>query len=269
MVRDTKLLDSIEKEAIDGDIERALRLCIKLGSHGDSGELREWALRELRGYEANDNLPSYRRIMGSLRYDAISPGWRISGQELSPLAIPEGIRDDIDPDIPISHGINVVMRQSERDASTMTTPELGLAREIMNAQQQSPQVMSIYWSVDGSEFAQICSRVRTELVELVAKCRASIAIDGTLQPAAIGAIGREMVRELESPLQITGDHNIVQLNQGASGNAEMTAMRDVSGSATVQRARRLSNISKRTKISLAISIPCVITIAVVLRFAPF
>ena len=63
------LLDQIESEAMDGDVVKALRLCIKLGGHSGSADLRQWAERELNGYDSEDELPDYRRINAPLCYD--------------------------------------------------------------------------------------------------------------------------------------------------------------------------------------------------------
>lgn len=59
---ETRLLSEIEVGALDDSLELAtlLRKCIALGGATGSERLREWAARELKGYEEEDELPPYR-----------------------------------------------------------------------------------------------------------------------------------------------------------------------------------------------------------------
>ena len=53
-MRSMNLLGKIEEQAIDGDISKALRLCLSLGGKTGSTDLRGWASLELNGYRGQD-----------------------------------------------------------------------------------------------------------------------------------------------------------------------------------------------------------------------
>ena len=99
------LLDKIESEALNGDVVKALRLCITLGGHSDSAELRDWAARELRGYEGDDELADYRIIRAPLCIDHSSATGIMTGQQISAYDLPEFVRDSISEELELSHSI--------------------------------------------------------------------------------------------------------------------------------------------------------------------
>ena len=70
-MRSTNLLGKIEEQAIDGDISKALRLCLSLGGKTGSTDLRGWASLELNGYRGQD-VPEYRRIVAPLQVDGMT-----------------------------------------------------------------------------------------------------------------------------------------------------------------------------------------------------
>ncbi len=63
------LLDKIYREAIDGDLKRALRLCIQLGGETRSEALREWASLDHLGYQGQEELPDDRKVHAPLQID--------------------------------------------------------------------------------------------------------------------------------------------------------------------------------------------------------
>ena len=67
------LLDKINREAMDGDLKRALRLCMQLGGETGSEPLREWASLELLGYQGQEKLPDYRKVYAPLQIDGVNP----------------------------------------------------------------------------------------------------------------------------------------------------------------------------------------------------
>ena len=61
--RDETLLSEIERDLLGGKpLADLLRKCVVLGGRSSSVELRDWASRELRGYNVGDDLPSYRTV---------------------------------------------------------------------------------------------------------------------------------------------------------------------------------------------------------------
>lgn len=86
MARRPPLLEQIEQAALDdtADITGALRKCVVLGGQSVSEELRTWATRELKGYNANDQLPEYRTRSRSRSPSGCSPK--------VPMALPRALR---------------------------------------------------------------------------------------------------------------------------------------------------------------------------------
>ena len=69
--RASRLLDEIEKTAADSSASLAdgLRKCLLLGGLSASAELRDWASRELNGYDKPADVPEYRRLGAVLKID--------------------------------------------------------------------------------------------------------------------------------------------------------------------------------------------------------
>ena len=67
------LLEQIEDDALDSkkSVADALRKCIALGGRAGNEELREWASRELQGYEQPDDVPDYRIVAAPIVIDGV------------------------------------------------------------------------------------------------------------------------------------------------------------------------------------------------------
>lgn len=79
--REHTLLQQIERDLLD-DKPRAgvLPKVVMLGGKADSGELRDWASRELHGYEGTDVvIPDYRRVGALIKLDGTTGGMAIGG----------------------------------------------------------------------------------------------------------------------------------------------------------------------------------------------
>ena len=87
-MRSTNLLGKIEEQAIDGDISKALRLCLSLGGKTGSTDLSGWASLELNGYRGQD-VPEYRRIVAPLQVDGMTMSHHVKGQTISTYDLPD------------------------------------------------------------------------------------------------------------------------------------------------------------------------------------
>ena len=83
MTKRSTLLEQIEQAALDdtADITGALRKCVALGGQSGSEELRTWATRELKGYNASDQLPEYRTVGAPIALDGATFNAHITGQQ--------------------------------------------------------------------------------------------------------------------------------------------------------------------------------------------
>ena len=115
--RSRGLLSEIERDAMSEDrsLASTLRKCVILGGHAGSTDLREWATRELRGYEPEDELPKYRIIPAPIRVDAIRGNYKITGQRISPGELPDVVAELIDEEVQI----RLAFARSKRSPSDM------------------------------------------------------------------------------------------------------------------------------------------------------
>lgn len=174
------LLDRIESEALDGDVVKALRLCITLGGRSDSAELRDWALRELHGYGADCELPDYRRIGAPLCIDTISPTGIAKGLSISTFQLPEFVRNDITEELELRHPIPDLLdmvRAAERDGESVRLLPLGAAEVLLymnKSGEYSPHIERLYWQVAPTTLRGVVERVRTDVVGLVGEMRSGM-----------------------------------------------------------------------------------------------
>lgn len=80
-------------------LRKWLRKCITLGGATGSTRLRDLATKELKGYEADDSLPSYRITRSLLFLDAAVVGGRITNQQAPLPLIPDIARPSVQGDI--------------------------------------------------------------------------------------------------------------------------------------------------------------------------
>ncbi len=191
-MRSGKLLDEIEKEAIDGDLVKALRLCLSLGGKAGSAELRDWASRELRGYRGED-IPAYRRISAPLQIDSITVNAIVRGQTISSLQLPGFVRDELSEEVPLRHSlpglVDLVTEAKKRgEPIRLGPPEAAALVTYMNSQNDEyTHIERLYWSMSASSVQEVIERVRSNLVELVAEMRAGMPSGGTMPSVGVAS----------------------------------------------------------------------------------
>lgn len=174
------LLDKIESEALDGDVVKALRLCIKLGGYSRSSELREWASLELQGYGAEDDLPGYRRINAPLCLDGLTPMGMFKGQQISTFDLPDFARDTISQNVDLPHSIPELRGMVRSAEQTGQPVRLGPPRgaELVTWMNQSghfsANINALYWQVSGVSLNGVIERVRTDLIGLASEMRSGM-----------------------------------------------------------------------------------------------
>ena len=212
-------LDHIETTALGGDVVKALRLCISLGGHAGSAELREWALRELHGYEGVSDLPDYRRISGGLHVDAVNAAWRVTGQQISSMQLPDGIREHLSEEIEMRHSIPALesmVDSAERanELIRLSPPGAAEVAALMNAGGYvSHQVTSLYWVVSVSTVRGIVERVCTNVIAVVNEMRAGLGSGEKLPSPELATQAVSIVINGDSNRVVTGD---VDQHQGSS-----------------------------------------------------
>jgi hypothetical protein len=181
--RPPPLLEQIAQAALDdtADITGALRKCVALGGQSGSEELRTWATRELKGYNASDQLPDHRTVGAPIALDGATFNAHVSGQQISPSALPEPmcdhIKEEVDLRMPLAEIIEAV-KTANGNVVRMSLPGGADIARLMNykAKQQDlylvQQITRLYWEVHVSSLLRTVDVVRTTLVELVAEIRA-------------------------------------------------------------------------------------------------
>lgn len=174
------LLDQIESLALDGDVVKALRVCISLGGRASSAELREWASHELRGYGSGVELPEYRRIRAHLCIDGLTGSAKFTGQSISTFDLPEFAREFITEDVEIRHSIpalrDMVVSAERQDSSIRLGPPgaTDVVSYMNNSQKYVAYINSLYWSIAPTTIKEITERVCTDVVALVSEMRAGM-----------------------------------------------------------------------------------------------
>ncbi|MFK0131139.1 hypothetical protein ACIQRZ_12335 [Streptomyces rubiginosohelvolus] len=181
------LVAEIERDALDESVPLAsvLRRCIALGGAVDSDQLREWAGRELRGYQGDIETPDYRIVAAGIHLDAVAGPSTITGQRISPLQLPDVVREKgISEELPLRMGVGELEASIDGDEQGHLHISLPGGADIARmmdhvANQPFQKITAVYWSVSKASIAGVLDQVRTTLTELVAEIRATVPDEHT------------------------------------------------------------------------------------------
>jgi hypothetical protein len=225
------LLSEIEREAVqtNADLPTLLRKCVALGGISGSISLRGWATRELKGYGQEDTLPPYRTIPAILALDGATMTHRVTGQQISPVALPEVARDLVKEEVAL-HGPIAELSDAISDARKRGDNHINFAipggsaltaltnsdLRVKGVQYQT--IERIYWKVAVTSLVGVVDTVQTNLVELVAELRAGVGQGHALPDKELTDRAVNIV--------IYGSKNRVEVAQavaGTGGTAEVSA----------------------------------------------
>lgn len=175
------LLGQIEAGVLDDSVPVAslLQKVIVLGGRAGSAKMRDWARRELNGYEG-EPFPPYRKIYTGLTARLTNlAGYNPVPQRIRPSDFPEEIRDflrgkgvDLETAI-LAGGVGELEALASRGESEyrLIPPWGESITNLLNEQNQTPgtRVDSVYWSVSDAALRGLLVRVRTALAELIAE----------------------------------------------------------------------------------------------------
>lgn len=227
------LVAQIEESAIDGDIVRALRLCLKLGGEYNNSNLKSWALKELEGYSNLKDLPEYRYIYAPLCIDGSTLAYTIHGERISNLSLPESVRDDISEKVPFSHSlpelVQLVSGSEPSNDIAFEPPNAALIMQVMNIEYRKDgcNIHRLYWSVSRSSIHGIIEHIKTKLVQLTAEMRSLMSDDNT-------APSSETIQQAFN-LTIKGNQNQIAVN-----NSEIDTDRSKRSESNTRRALQLA-----------------------------
>jgi hypothetical protein len=185
---DVRGLERLEHEVLDdaASLATALRLCLMLAGYAQHRQLRGWALKELEGYPAADELPSYRQVPAALEItaDLYLPGQILRGntQRISSGQLPRPARDrGIGESAPIRQGVKELEALVALGNRTLRLSPPGSAEYVLLMTQEQHQlgndastITSLHWDVSVASIAGVLDHIRTHLTQFVAEVRASM-----------------------------------------------------------------------------------------------
>lgn len=177
------LLAEIQADVLDESkaLPGILRKCIALGGESGSAELREWAVRELKGYGDPGELPSYRVIYAGIRVDAVTASAVIKGQSISSRDLPDFVAEKFDERLELRQALGELEALAARYESINGSIQLSLPMGTDIAKYMNyaignrfQSIQAIYWAVEPAVVRGVIDKVRTVLTELVAELRAGL-----------------------------------------------------------------------------------------------
>lgn len=233
---DVRGLEQLERAVLDdtASLASALRQCLMLAGYAHHEELRAWALKELEGYPAADELPSYRKVPAPLEAEFVVnlPGYshQVNTQRISVHRLPQSAREHgIGESAPIRQGVReleALIAISDRTVHLSPPGSAEYALE-MTQQQQSGQeftdVTSLYWAIAKPSIEGVLDHIRTRLTQFVAEVRAAMpAGQQTPNPNQIDSAAQQALNITGgdgSTFNISAPH--AKADRGASASANI------------------------------------------------
>ncbi|MGW2770033.1 AbiTii domain-containing protein [Streptomyces sp. NPDC001275] len=186
---DVRGLEQLERAVLDdaASLATALRQCLMVAGYARHEELRAWALKELEGYTASDELPSYRKVPAALEVvvDLYLPGQiiRDNTQRVSPNQLPQHAQDrGIGESAPIRQGVReleALVARTDRASVRLSPPGSADYALLMTQEQhqqgnEGSQITSLHWDGSVASVAGVLDQIRTRLTQFVAEVRAAM-----------------------------------------------------------------------------------------------
>jgi AbiTii len=181
MTKKLSLVEQVERDALDGraSLADALRKCVALGGQAGSEDLRDWASRELQGYEGVSDMPAYRTIVAPIVIDGLAGNIHITGEQISVHDLPEVAQGSISEELVIRQGVGELEELIRAARAGGESVRLGLPGGAELAKLMTYEfpnrfraVERIYWNVSPIVLVGIVDQIRNRLVALVAEVRA-------------------------------------------------------------------------------------------------
>jgi hypothetical protein len=179
------LLADLEDDITDEskDLGGVLLKCLRFARRAGAPQLREWALRELKGYGREDQLPPYRVLSAPVLYNSMTPRGTYTGIYL-PLDNPDlqPIRPHLDRPVELRFPIEEIEASvAGADSAEVKFGPDNVARLVSFLTGFMPaytRVTEVYWSVPLSSLRAINGQVRTALTEFVDELQSEVDATG-------------------------------------------------------------------------------------------
>lgn len=185
------LLTSLRNHMLDESEPLAglLRKCLMLGAETGSDSLRQWARKELNGYNSDDELPSYRKLpFPPLSADTMSGNTWAKNMTYSVLQLPPKAREFLGEEFLLYQPVDELERISTHELLSFSNNGLTYAQHLWN-EGLGPfqQVMNLRFTTSGSMFVGVLGQIRTQLVDLIADLTASTPLEELPRKEAVDA----------------------------------------------------------------------------------
>jgi len=166
------LLRSIRERLLDESEPLAglLRKCLLLGAETGSESLREWARRELNGYDGAEDVPKYRKLSGvPISMDSISGNTWAKNQIVDRLNLPQESWKYVPEAIAMRQPIEELEALAEEKRLSFSPRGLAYAQTLWN-QKLGPyqNIVSLTYVMPGTAIRGVLGQIRTQLVDLIA-----------------------------------------------------------------------------------------------------
>jgi len=166
------LLRSIRERILDESEPLAglLRKCLLLGAETGSESLRQWARRELNGYDGAEDVPEYRKLSGvPISMDSISGNTWAKNQIAARLNLPQETWEYVPEAITMRQPIEELEALAEEKRLSFSPPGLAYAQTLWN-QKLGPfqNIVSLSYVMTGTAITGVLGQIRTQLVDLIA-----------------------------------------------------------------------------------------------------
>lgn len=166
------LLRSLRERLLDESEPLAglLRKCLLLGAETGSDALRNWARKELNGYNADDEVPQYRKIPSPpIAMDSFGGFTVARNQIIDRHQLPHDAGKYLSDTLPFRQPIEELEQLAAQEHLSFASPGLAYAQSTWNSRlDEFEGIMNLRFVVPGSRIAGVVGQIRTKLVDLVA-----------------------------------------------------------------------------------------------------
>lgn len=167
------LLTSLRAQVLDESEPLAglLRKCLVLGAETKSESLRQWARYELNGYDAEAELPKYRRMpLPPLSADTVSGYTLATNMVYNPLQLPSKAREHLGDELLLRQPLEELEKFAGQDTLLFSDARLAYVQALWNAELEDgfQQVVRLSFTLTGPIISGLLGQIRTQLVDVVA-----------------------------------------------------------------------------------------------------
>ncbi len=204
-----------------------LRKCLMLGAETGSDSLRQWARKELNGYENGDELPKYRRLPQlPLAADTRSGNAWAKNMTYSVLQLPAKAQEPLGENFLLHQPVEELEQVATKPSLSFTSAGLAYAQSLWNQElDMFQEVMNLRFTATGAMFAGVLGQIRTQLVDLIADLTATTPLEELPKKEAVDeAVSSHIGVQYNTTIQSTSGPTAI--GNAASASSEGLSIED-------------------------------------------